>query len=358
LRAIGISTGPTTHLDHLGVLCALFHIPLIVTDEAAYETAQRFYPQLDAHFCSWNELSLSALAEHADVLFGCGKFWAESLLPSFECVCRKKMRFVFCPHGNSDKGRSLQPGERRPQQDIALIYGDHMYELLKNSGALDSIGHVVPTGNYRYRFYLEHRAFYDQLAEKTLFCHLPQDKKTLLYAPTWPDKENPSPVFELCAQLIEQLSSSFTLLIKLHPLLEEFYPGQTHHLLGRYNGYPGVHFIGDFPAIYPLLQRCDGYIGDFSSIGYDFLLFNRPLYFLPPLHNDPSFSPGPLFTCGLSITREKLTRLADYLQATWIENQQRFQIARQDLYDHAFGAQRDYTVLKNQILEIASTKCY
>ena len=35
-KAAAISTGPDTHLDHLGVLAALLHIPLIVPDEKNY----------------------------------------------------------------------------------------------------------------------------------------------------------------------------------------------------------------------------------------------------------------------------------------------------------------------------------
>ncbi len=356
-RAIGISTGPATHLDHLGVLCILFDIPLIVTDEGVYETARRFYPQLDVHLHSWNDLSLDSLAQHADILFGCGKYWAESLRPAFECVSPKQMRFVFCPHGNSDKGHSLRPEEAHPQQDIALIYGDHMYELLKNTGALSSINHVIRTGNYRHSYYLDHRAFYDDLAGEMVFQHLPKDKKILLYAPTWPNKENPSPVFDLSEELIKQLSPTFTLLIKWHPLLEEFYPGQTHHFLGRYSGHPGVHFVTDFPAIYPLLMRSDAYIGDFSSIGYDYLLFDRPMYFLPRYFLPSSSKAGPLFNCGFTLMQEHFTSLAAYLEKTWEENQSRFHAAKKALYSHAFGDPKDSKHLKEEIFETIRKTC-
>ncbi len=349
MRAIGISTGPSTHLDHLGILCALLDIPLVVTDEKVYETARRFYPELDLHLHDWNDLSLDALANHADVLFGCGKFWAASLLPVFEDLYGKKMRLVFCPHGNSDKGRSLRLEEMHPYQDISLFYGDHMLELLTSTGASASIRHLVRTGNYRYRYYLDRRPFYDALADELVFQHLPKEKKILLYAPTWPNKENPSPVFDLTAHLIEQLSPSYSLLIKWHPLLEEFYPGQTHHLLGRYEGRPGVDFIHEFPAIYPLLQRCDGYIGDFSSIGYDYLLFDRPLYFLPLSVQEP----GPLFSCGLTLPQEKIS---SFLDETWEDNQTRLRPARNSLYLRAFGQEKSPSTLKKEILTLLEGK--
>lgn len=341
MRAIGINTGPATHLDHLGVLCILFGIPLAVTDERVYETARRFYPELDVHLCSWNDLSLDSLSEHADILLGCGKFWAETLLPALECVCKKRMRLVFCPHGNSDKGRNV----KHPAQDISLYYGDHMLELLKTTGAASSIGHLVRTGNYRCQFYLDRRPFYDALADELVF--LPKNKKTILYAPTWPNKENPSSVFELSSQIVEQLTPSFTLLVKWHPLLEEFYPGLTYQFLGRFEGRPGVHFISDFPAIYPLLNRVDGYLGDFSSIGYDFLYFDRPLYFLPPMGSNVF---GPLFKCGITLAHNKFSEI---LEKTWEENQHGYHAARKDLYKHAFGEQRTIEQIKEEIYQVA-----
>lgn len=42
----------------------------------------------------------------------------------------------------------------------------------------------------------------------------------------------------------------------------------------------GIQFIEDFPPIYPLLAQMDLYIGDMSSIGYDFLSFKRPMILL------------------------------------------------------------------------------
>ncbi len=39
-----------------------------------------------------------------------------------------------------------------------------------------------------------------------------------------------------------------------------------------------VVLIEDFPLVYPLLAATDIYLGDVSSIGYDFLMFNRPMF--------------------------------------------------------------------------------
>ncbi len=63
MRVAAISTGPDTHLDHLGVLAALLDIPLIVTDKKSYELAQLFYPQAQPQFIEHGELGLNFLAE-------------------------------------------------------------------------------------------------------------------------------------------------------------------------------------------------------------------------------------------------------------------------------------------------------
>ena len=173
MRCTAIITGPETHLDHLGVLSSLLQIPLIVTDQKTYTLAKQYYPDLDVSLKGLDELSIGYLAENFDAIFETGKFWAAELKPFFELLFRKKMRFVFCPHGNSDKGHSLQ---NHVEQDISLVYGDHLSDLLKRTNAAEKIKHFVRTGNYRYPYYLKHRAFFDALAEEKVFCRFKNKK--------------------------------------------------------------------------------------------------------------------------------------------------------------------------------------
>lgn len=188
-KSVAILTGPSTHLDHLGILSALLQIPLIVTDPHTLKLARRYYPQIDVHLMDLADLTLDFLAEHFDVIFESSKFWAAELGPALELFYRKKMRFVFCPHGNSDKGHSLTS---HPNQDIYLVYGDHLSDHLLDTGALMCIQHLIRTGNYRHAFYLKHRAFYDAIIQEEIFQSIPSSKPTLLYAPTWQDRENAS----------------------------------------------------------------------------------------------------------------------------------------------------------------------
>ncbi len=347
-KPVAILTGPATHLDHLGVLSTLLAIPLIVTEESTYQLAKRYYPQADVSLMEIADLSMDYLCRHFDVIFESGKFWASELGPFMELLYQKKMRFVFCPHGNSDKGHSLK---EHTEQDISLVYGDHLYDHLEKTGALSKIHSVVATGNYRYPFYRQFMDFYDDLAEKEVFSHFAQDKQTILYAPTWQDRENPSSFFQATEELIQQLSGPYNLLIKLHPFLIEDYPGKVLNLMHRYENHPSVHFINEFPPIYPLLKRCDIYLGDYSSIGYDFLAFDRPLYFFTPQANGYSL----LHPCGIEIPHSQKEHLAIFLKETLAHAQSELSEKRKELYAYAFGEEKKTSVLRDEIFQKIKT---
>lgn len=343
MRSVAIITGPETHLDHLGVLSSILDIPLIVTEEKVFHCAKQFYPDLNVERYDLSELSIEFLARNYDAIFETGKFWAAVLRPFIELLFRKKMRFVFCPHGNSDKGHSLQ---NHVEQDISLVYGDHLHQLLKQTGAAQKTGHIVRTGNYRYPYYLRHRLFYDALAEKLVFSRFKTQKPVLLYAPTWNEKENPTSFFSAADLLIEQLSSSFNIVIKLHPFLIDDRPAQVFQIMAHYENHPSIVILDNFPPIYPLLNRCSLYLGDYSSIGYDFLAFDKPLYFLNP---KKSSSSSPLHSCGLELAENLDGKLSQFVIETLESNKNRFSSQRKKVYSYAFGEELEPNTLKVNI---------
>ncbi len=261
---VAISTGPTTHLDHLAPLCYLLEIPLIVTEPEHEGLGKKFYPMVAFQYISLEDLTLDYIAHHFDAIITCGKFWAMQLQPLLEMLYGKQIRFIFSPHGNSDKEAMLG---LPVSQDIDLIYGPQMRK--EKSG-----GEVIEIGNIRYWFYKKHQAHFDALT-KDLFR---EEKKTVLYAPTWETKATSTSFFEKAGEIILTHCESYNLLIKLHPLLEENDPAAFHRIIGMYEHQ--ARFILDFPPIYPILEKTDIYLGDFSSIGYDFLAYDRPMFFL------------------------------------------------------------------------------
>ncbi len=298
-------------------------IPLIVTELSTYEMAQEFYPQFQLIYRPLSELTLDYLASHFDLIYQCGKFWALELLPLFQFFYQKKMRLVFCPHGNSDKEAIV--AQIPLGYDCALAYGDQMHRRLKKTGAR----HLIKTGNLRLAFYQKNKAHLDHLAETKVFSHFDGTKPIALYAPTWDTEKSPTSFFDSTALLVEKLMPRFHLLIKPHPLLEENRPAHFHRLISHYENKKGVFVLKDFPAIYPLLERTDIYIGDYSSIGYDFLYYDRPLYFLP------SKEQTALRRCGASIEK--------------IEQRDRFSKARKKTYKEAFGEGFNLKSVKKEI---------
>jgi len=346
IRSVAILTGPSTHLDHLGVLSSLLTIPLIVTEEKTFELAKRYYPQIDIHLMELADLSIDFLCNRFDVIFQSGKFWTLELKPLMELFFRKSMRFVFCPHGNSDKGHSLK---EHPQQDISLVYGDHLQDHLKKTGALNGIHSTIATGNYRYLFYRQHKNFYDEIVEKEIFSRFKEKRKTLLYAPTWGDQENPTSFFEETEQLIIQLKSSYHLIIKLHPFLIEDHLPEVLSVQNRYEGDRAIQFVDDFPAIYPLLNRCDIYLGDYSSIGYDFLTFDRPLYFFRSNEDEDPYTD--FAACGVKIPSSERNDLGQFFEKTLNSVQDALSLKRQRMYAYAFGKEKKMEVLQREIFQ-------
>jgi teichoic acid glycerol-phosphate primase len=347
--SVAIITGPSTHLDHLGVLSSILKIPLIVTEEKNFQCAQQFYPDLNVALKNFDELSVQYLASNYDVIFETGKFFAVELKPLFELLFRKKMRFVFCPHGNSDKGHSLQS---HVDQDICLVYGKHLYDLLNRNGAIEKIQQITRTGNYRYPYYRRHQQFFDSLAEKWVFSKFQNDKPIILYAPTWSDRENPSSFFSAINRLLKELCGSYNLLIKLHPFLFEDHIAHVLQIMAQYEEHPSALFLTDFPPIYPLLSRCALYLGDYSSIGYDFLAFDKPLYFLNPKKDSIS---SPLHACGLEIPMDKRVELNVFLSRTLEDSARNYSAQRKKTYRYAFGEELSAEMLRNKIFNCTNT---
>lgn len=346
-RAVALNPKPDNLLDHLGVLAAILDIPLIVTEPKTYELAVSLYPQVNTLLMDGDALSLDFLAANFDTLFVSSKLWAIEMFPLFPLFCHKKMRIVYCPHGNSDKGHTLTKGSHAPE-DVNLVYGDHMLDLLRDTGMLEMIQQTIATGNYRYAFFQKHQAFYRDLAERAVFSKLDRAKKTIFYAPTWNGEENPSSFFSHCAELIQQLPSSFNLLIKLHPHLFEQAPAQTIAIFERYKDHPQALFLEDFPPIYPLLELADAYLGDFSSIGYDFLAFCKPMYFFNPAGTDLHRDRGRfLHRCGMEISARE--NIFDFIDKTLEKNRCEFSSIRKEIYTYTFGKHRTLDEVRSHI---------
>jgi len=278
------------YLDHLAPLASLLGVPLIVTDFEIERLAMSYYPDLNLLYFDPVEMAERVVTQF-DVIVSClPKDLFDSLFFITEALHQKGLMNVWCPHGNSDKGHSSYFMEGLSKERWAFVYGQKMVDFLKEKGAFAQLEDLFILGNYRYEYYLRHIEFY----QKVLGEKLPLNPKgrTLLYAPTWDDDENSSSFESAHSFLINSVPKEWNLIIKPHPHLK--CPLETSK--------ENVIILEDFPPIYPLLQSTDVYLGDMSSIGYDFLTFRRPLLFYNPQNRDPSEDQGLYLTqCGTII---------------------------------------------------------
>ena len=322
IRCAALNTGPDFHLlDHIAPLAHLMKMPLLLTEEKNYDLARRYYPQLKTRYIPDLEHQLGSLAAEFDALFEC-KYWAPHLKRLFLDLHQKHMRLVFCPHGQSDKGYSTPLLAPYAEQDMVLLYGPLLQEMLRD---LNVEATSVVVGNFRLLFYLQNKPFYDAIAEKEIFSHLPPNKKVLLYAPTWSDADQATSFFQWAPSLLSAIPEEWTLLLKIHPLLEQRDPARYYRIAALADR-PNALLISEFPPVYPILARADAYLGDYSSIGYDFLYFHRPMFFLL----NPSLPQGRLHSCGTVLDSPR-TLFSE------MDKHKNFADLQTALYIHAFG---------------------
>lgn len=347
LSAVSLLTGPSTHLDHLGIFSHLLGMPLFVTEPQTLETAKTYYPEFSVVYKDLYELSAPYLSENFSYIAHSARKMSGYFTDLFSLFSEKMPRLIYCPHGNSDKEHSLQEQDQ-PLQDIVFVYGQHMLDLLETNGALKKINKTFFLGNYRYSFYKENQAFYDALVQEKVFRFLSKENITLLYAPTWTTKEYQTSFFEMCPRLIEQKPRDWNLIIKPHPLLKLNDPGKTWHLLLSYQDRKDVIFLDDFPPIYPLLEKCDLFLGDFSSVSYDFLTFDRPMFFFSP--KEKILERGLyLHSCGMQIPEERLNSLYAYMEENLEKNREAYSSLRKKVYAYTFAPHVSFAKVKEEL---------
>jgi len=356
-NALCLCTGSYPHqLDHLAVLAHILKIPFLVTDPSLHALAQTFYPFTNTMYLSEAACSLEFLSKNYDLLLISCKNWTLELSVLLRELFAKPMRFCFCPHGNSDKGSLNAKGDLLMHQDLSLVYGDHMKEMLQHRNVLPTLQGTVTTGNYRYSYYLKHKAFYDACAQKDVFSRFKRKQPLLLYAPTWKDPENSSSFFKACPLLLEQLPSHYNLLIKLHPNLENDDPARVYQLMGKYEQCDNVVFLTQYPLVYPLLDKIDLYLGDFSSVGYDFLVYDRPMLFFNPNNRDACEDKGLyLFQCGEEISSPHYLHLYGLVEKTLQHKQTHLTKIRKQIWDYTFEKNISFEKIREDLFALVQT---
>ena len=214
-RCAALNTSPgASFLDHIAPLSSLLGIPLIATEEEHASKISRYYPEVALHYLPDLSFRLKEISEEFDTLIECS-YWADEFRQLLNQCYGKKMRLIFCPHGQSDKGYGAPLLAPYASQEAVLLYGDLMKEMLGELGI--ALPKHAEMGNYRRLYYEKHRVRHLELAKEELFSQLDPKSRTLLYAPTWNDLDGATTFFDGVERLILEKPTDWNLLIKAHP---------------------------------------------------------------------------------------------------------------------------------------------
>lgn len=338
------------YIDHLCPLCNILNIPIITTEES--DQILKNYPGVTVVNTNIHNLPFEAYKN--SVLFSClTKYTNEKIFYLAQKTTNKDVAFFWCPHGNSDKGHISKHMESLSGEKNLLIYGQQLLDFIKLKGAYKESSNYIFTGDYRYEYYKENILFYKDLISKKI----PGAKsynKIILYAPTWNDHEKSCSFFSAFPLMLKKLPENYFLIVKLHPNLMETKEIETSMLMWEGETKKNIFFLQDFYPINPLLDFVDIYIGDMSSIGYDFLKFNKPMFFLNENDRDQRKDPGLfLYKCGISLKKDSYSRIFEIIEAHLDTDSFDFSDIRRKTYEYVFAQGISPTVLKNSIKNIA-----
>lgn len=331
------------YLDHVGVMCTVMEIPIIVLQDLNEELARKYYPDLNVIALPYGELTPEYLYTNYDVLF-LSEYWTNDTLRSK--FPPEGIKVVHCPHGFSDKAYYLF---QSAYEDILLVYGQHMLDMFKRIELFHELKSYIITGNYRYTYYKKHKAFYDKIMENEILNQFEKKQPIILYAPTWEDSQLASTFYEACGPLIERLPEKYNMIVKVHPAMLRDKIAEYYMIVNTYAAKKNVLFLCEFPPIYPLLNAADFYIGDTSSIGYDYLVFDRPMFFLNKYKLDPSTTPELyLYRCGRVIPPEQYASIYSIIE----EEQSSYSAIRQEVNIYTFGKERSFEEIRQDVVKL------
>ncbi|MCB1213315.1 MAG: hypothetical protein KDK40_03360, partial [Chlamydiia bacterium] len=168
--------------DHLVSICWLLGFPLVVTDQAYAADLEKIYPDVELLYRSRELCTPAWMAERAEWICS-SDYWPKnrfhSLFGGFEELHAKKIRYLHCPHGFSEK---LFWFTHLKDQECALIYGPELIDRLRENGVELDPNRLVIGGNLRWSYYLAHKAYLDALVYRRVFSRFDTSRPTLIYA--------------------------------------------------------------------------------------------------------------------------------------------------------------------------------
>jgi hypothetical protein len=336
------------HVEHLAPWCALLGMPIVLPEHPVLRHAVLAYPGLDAEWVPgvWQPngivpLAAAVRARAPRVVFYSELFDRDTLRSLFGGGSAAP-RVVYAPHGFSEKRQGWARGTAF--QDVAVLYGRHALDQLEAFGVADRLHRCVFSGNVRRGYYRAHERHFRAQGEG---LGLARDgrTRTLLYAPTWDDAIGSSSFFAAFEAVASAVPAGWRLVAKLHPHAER-HAAAIDRIEAAFRG-RGVHLVRRCPLTYPLLDLADAYLGDMSSLAYDFLACGRPMFFTNPTSGTArDAAASRLFACGTVIPPHRYGDVWRIVEDAWDADAERYGEARAALDAYTHAPERDAAALR------------
>ena len=338
------------YLDHLAPICLYLDIPLFVTEPDIEEAALAYYPNLKINYIELRDAIFYISKNYNSIISCLTSGFFETSFGFAEETLNKNLELIWIPHGNSDKGKQIHLHKALEDEKTALIYGQHMMDAIGKP--IDGIRYIR-IGNFRYESYKKNIKFYRKIINDQIISKMPKNKKFALFAPTWKCDAGYSSL-DLHGELIDSLRSDWNLIIKIHPNIQTQQLIELEKMMYKYQNKKNIYFLTTFPLIYPILDLVDIYIGDMSSIGYDFLTFNKPMFFFNPMNYEKNHPDLLLFQCGHEIKPKDYQNIFGFIEKKLLIDK-KLKNKKQKMYDYTFEKNIDNEELKKKIFLLWKT---
>jgi hypothetical protein len=329
------------HVEHLAPWCALLDMPLLLADVPSLDAIAGDYPGV-----RFERMPGVVIPERVDGLAQTIAIRAPRVVFYSELFARRLLRpmfgnrpdpirVVYVPHGYSEKRQDW--ARTTAFQDVAVLYGEAAYDQLVAFGVAGDLNRYVLSGNLRREWHARHASFF-RARLAALGLDGPPPARTLLYAPTWQDAIGSSSFFAAFQAFVDGLPAGWRLLVKLHPHLERA-SAAVDALAARARG-RDVRLLRGQALCYPFLDIADAYVGDMSSLAYDYLAYGRPMFFTNPTAGTAGDAAGSrLYGCGTVVAQDRYDDLYRIVDDAWNDDAERYGMARValDAYVHAAG---------------------
>ena len=327
------------HVEHLAPWCEIMGVPMLLADSPGLFAATRCYPGLDVAWAHGVRMPAGrdpfarAIRERRPGVVYCSDLFDRPVLRDMLGGGGDAPRVVYVPHGFSEKRQDW--ARATALQDVAVLYGRHAFDQLDAWGVAGELHRYLLSGNVRRAYYRRHAAWFEGELDR-LGIAGDHPGRTLLYAPTWNDAIGSSSFFGAFAAIARRIPADWRLVVKLHPHSERFaatIDEIVHLCRGR-----DLHVVRNSPLTFPLLDLADAYVGDMSSLAYDYLACGRPMFFTNPTSGTSRDAAGSrLFACGTTIAPERYDDVWRIVDDAWPTDAGRYGEARAalDRYTHA-----------------------